>query len=173
MEGLPSIEEANLLPPAAAVAAARPLFEASPALEAALAAARPWASWESVIELAERFIAGLLRENKFAEARAVLSAHPAIGADPAKLSADSRAEQGAASDPRVLEKLARLNREYEEKFGFRFVVFVNGRPKEQILEVLEQRIKSDSPQLEMETALKAMMDIARDRLRKKTQKGKL
>ena len=45
------------------------------------------------------------------------------------------------ADPEVLAELARLNREYEERFGFRFVVFVNRRPKAEILEVLRERIE--------------------------------
>ena len=32
-----------------------------------------------------------------------------------------------------------LNAEYEERFGFRFVVFVNRRPKSEILDVLRER----------------------------------
>ena len=69
-----------------------------------------------------------------AEKREVLDAHPAIGAK--KLSARSAAEQGADADPEVLAELERLNREYEARHGFRFVVFVNRRPKAEILEVL-------------------------------------
>jgi len=61
-----------------------------------------------------------------------LNAHPAIGAK--NLSARSAAEQGDDSDPEVLTELAYLNQVYEEKFGFRFVVFVNRRPKEEILD---------------------------------------
>ena len=41
-------------------------------------------------------------------------------------------EQGAAELP----ELDRLNAEYEQRFGFRFVVFVNRRSKAEILEVL-------------------------------------
>ena len=40
----------------------------------------------------------------------------------------------------MLAELAALNRAYEEKFGFRFVVFVNRRPREEILTVLRERI---------------------------------
>ena len=57
-----------------------------------------------------------------------LDAHPAIG-QRSGLSARSAAEQGSDADPAVLSELAYLNQVYEEKFGFRFVVFVAGRPK--------------------------------------------
>jgi 2-oxo-4-hydroxy-4-carboxy--5-ureidoimidazoline (OHCU) decarboxylase len=92
----------------------------------------------------------------------VLNAHPAIGAK--KLSARSAAEQGEA-DPDVLGELDRLNREYEERHGFRFVVFVNRRPKAEILEVLRSRIGNPTEQ-ELETALGELVAIAEDRWRR-------
>ena len=91
----------------------------------------------------------------------ILAAHPAIG-QRAGLSARSAAEQGADADPVVLEELARLNADYEERHGFRFVVFVNRRPKGEILEVLRDRI--DHPtEAELETALDELVAIAADR----------
>ena len=69
------------------------------------------------------------------EKREILDAHPAIG-QRAGLSARSAAEQGADADPAVLAELARLNAAYEARHGFRFVVFVNRRPKAEILDVL-------------------------------------
>ena len=69
----------------------------------------------------------------------MLDAHPAIGAR--DLSARSAAEQGADDDPAVLAELAELNRAYEERFGFRFVVFVNRRPKREIVPILRERLE--------------------------------
>jgi 2-oxo-4-hydroxy-4-carboxy--5-ureidoimidazoline (OHCU) decarboxylase len=92
--------------------------------------------------------------------RAVLDAHPAIGAT--KLSARSAAEQGSGDEPAVLAELAELNRAYEEKFGFRFVVFVNRRPKREILDVLRVRIDR-ATDVELETALDELVAIAEDR----------
>ena len=95
------------------------------------------------------------------EKREVLDAHPAIG-QRAGLSARSAAEQGTDADPAVLEELERLNAAYEERHGFRFVVFVNRRPKAEILAVLEGRI--DNPtDVELETALDELVAIALDR----------
>ena len=90
-----------------------------------------------------------------------LNAHPAIGRR-AGLSARSAAEQGADADPDVLEELAQLNAEYEERFGFRFVVFVNGRPKAEIVEVLRGRLDGTRDE-ELDTALHELVAIARDR----------
>jgi 2-oxo-4-hydroxy-4-carboxy--5-ureidoimidazoline (OHCU) decarboxylase len=90
-----------------------------------------------------------------------LAAHPAIG-QRSGLSARSAAEQSSDADPGVLSELAYLNRVYEEKFGFRFVVFVAGRPKAEILEVLRERI-ANTREEELDTGCRELVAIARDR----------
>jgi 2-oxo-4-hydroxy-4-carboxy-5-ureidoimidazoline decarboxylase len=89
-----------------------------------------------------------------------LTAHPAIGAT--HLSERSAAEQGVEGDPALMTELAYLNQVYEEKFGFRFVVFVAGRPKADILEVLRERLERTRED-ELETGLTELVAIARDR----------
>ena len=89
-----------------------------------------------------------------------LDAHPAIGAR--TLSARSAEEQGASGDPAVLSELAYLNQIYQEKFGFRFVVFVAGRPKREVLEVLRDRI-ANTREEELDTGCRELVAIARDR----------
>jgi 2-oxo-4-hydroxy-4-carboxy--5-ureidoimidazoline (OHCU) decarboxylase len=101
-------------------------------------------------------IAELTEEEKLE----ALNAHPAIGAK--KLSARSAAEQGSGDDPAVLTELAYLNQVYEEKFGFRFVVFVNRRPKAQILDVLRARLERMRDE-EIDTAVEELVAIAEDR----------
>ena len=91
----------------------------------------------------------------------ILAAHPAIG-QRRGLSKRSAAEQGPDDDPDVLVELARLNTEYEARHGFRFVVFVNRRPKSEILTVLKNRIANPTDQ-ELETALSELVAIAEDR----------
>ena len=103
----------------------------------------------------------LVHELPADEKKEILDAHPAIGARTG-LSARSAAEQGADADPAVLEELARLNAEYEARHGFRFVVFVNRRPKAEILEVLKSRIGNPTGR-ERETALDELVAIAQDR----------
>ena len=97
------------------------------------------------------------------EKKEVLDAHPAIGAR--NLSARSAAEQGGDEDPAVLEELERLNREYEDRFGFRFVVFVNRRPKSELVPVLRERLGRTREQ-ELATALDELVSIAQDRWRR-------
>ena len=106
----------------------------------------------------------LVHELSPEEKREVLAAHPAIG-QRTGLSARSAAEQGLDADPAVLDELARLNAAYEARHGFRFVVFVNRRPKAEILEVLKERIDNPTNE-ELETALDEVVAIAVDRWRR-------
>jgi 2-oxo-4-hydroxy-4-carboxy--5-ureidoimidazoline (OHCU) decarboxylase len=102
-------------------------------------------------------VLAMLDEDEKVEA---LNAHPAIGAR--KLSARSATEQGSDADPAVLSELSYLNQVYEEKFGFRFVVFVDGRQKREILAVLGERIGRTREE-ELETGLRELVAIAKDR----------
>lgn len=96
-----------------------------------------------------------------ADKKAMLDAHPAIGASGA-LSARSRTEQGSDDDPDVLGELAELNRRYEERFGFRFVVFVNRRPRREIVPILRARLERTREQ-ELATGVDELVQIAIDR----------
>lgn len=129
------------------------LFEGQTQLVAELA------SRENPLEVARDVVRQLPETAK----REALAAHPAIGAS--KLSARSAAEQGTDDDPEVLDELARLNAEYEARHGFRFVVFVDRRPRREILEVLRTRIGRPTP-LELDTALDELVSIAQDRWRR-------
>jgi 2-oxo-4-hydroxy-4-carboxy--5-ureidoimidazoline (OHCU) decarboxylase len=93
----------------------------------------------------------------------VLNAHPRIGADPASLSTLSRREQGGGADGATLRELAEMNDEYERRFGFRFVVFVAGRSKAEILPVIRERLRRTRAD-ELGTGLDEFLAITRDRL---------
>ena len=126
------------------------LFEGKTALVERLA------ERDNPLGTADDVIAGLTEDEKLE----ALNAHPAIGAR--KLSARSAAEQGTDDDPATLAELDRLNREYEQRFGFRFVVFVNRRPKSEIVPILRERLQRTRDQ-ELDAALRELVAIARDR----------
>jgi 2-oxo-4-hydroxy-4-carboxy--5-ureidoimidazoline (OHCU) decarboxylase len=111
---------------------------------------------EDPLERADEALAAMSEDEKVE----ALNAHPAIGAR--RLSSRSAAEQGTDADPAILSELAYLNQVYEEKFGFRFVVFVHGRSKREILEVLRERIARTRDE-ELETGCHELVAIARDR----------
>jgi 2-oxo-4-hydroxy-4-carboxy--5-ureidoimidazoline (OHCU) decarboxylase len=106
---------------------------------------------------ADEVIASLTEEEKIE----ALAAHPAIG-QKTGLSTRSAAEQGGEEDPCVLVELSTLNLAYERKFGFRFVVFVNRRPKSEILDVLRARLGRTREE-ELDTGCRELVAIARDR----------
>ena len=112
------------------------------------------------------------REDPLGQARAVLeemteearvealNTHPRIGeATGSERSAD---EQGSDDDPALLAALRRLNKTYEEKYGFRFVVFVNQRPRAEIVSVMRQRLQHSRDE-ELGTGLDELVAIALDR----------
>jgi 2-oxo-4-hydroxy-4-carboxy--5-ureidoimidazoline (OHCU) decarboxylase len=84
---------------------------------------------------------------------AALATHPRIG---------EPSEEQRGAEPEVLEELARLNEEYERRFGFEFVVFVNGRTRAELLPVLRGRLGRERDD-ELETGLRELCAIARDR----------
>jgi 2-oxo-4-hydroxy-4-carboxy--5-ureidoimidazoline (OHCU) decarboxylase len=87
-----------------------------------------------------------------------LAAHPRIG----EASPEQRGDE-----PEVLAELAELNHAYEEKFGFRFVVFVDRRPRSVILPILRERLERAREE-ELETGLQELVAIARDRWMRST-----
>ncbi|KAI1277721.1 Oxo-4-hydroxy-4-carboxy-5-ureidoimidazoline decarboxylase [Xylaria sp. FL0933] len=102
---------------------------------------------------------------------AILGSHPRLGAKKVD-SAQSRAEQaqlntGDAAGADEAERLAALNREYEERFpGLRYVVFVNGRSRDVIMEDMRRRIDRGDTRAEEREGIQAMVDIALDRAKK-------
>lgn len=115
------------------------------------------AGLEDPLERANEVLAELSEEEKIE----ALNAHPAIGARTG-LSERSAAEQGNDAEAAVLTELAYQNQVYEEKFGFRFVVFVDRRPKVEILDVLRDRL-ARSREEELDTAVRELVAIARAR----------
>jgi 2-oxo-4-hydroxy-4-carboxy--5-ureidoimidazoline (OHCU) decarboxylase len=91
-----------------------------------------------------------------------LNAHPRIGER--GLAGRSAREQGNEEDPALMAALVRLNKAYEEKFGFRFVIFVDRRPRAEILPVLRERLQRDREE-ELAAACDELVAIAHDRWR--------
>jgi 2-oxo-4-hydroxy-4-carboxy--5-ureidoimidazoline (OHCU) decarboxylase len=131
-------------------------LEGSTPLAQKVRAGGPYRSADQLIAKMRALLPSLTEEERVA----TLNAHPRIGEDPRHLSARSLEEQGANRLP----ELSRLNAEYERRFGFRFVVFVNHRPQAEIVQVLQERLRRPREE-EMAEGLHAIVDIAADRLR--------
>jgi 2-oxo-4-hydroxy-4-carboxy--5-ureidoimidazoline (OHCU) decarboxylase len=117
------------------------------------------AAREDPLGSARDVLGGLTEEEKLE----ALAAHPVIGAR--GLSERSAREQGTDDDPEVLAELERLNRAYEERFGFRFVVFVDRRPKRELVPILRERLERTRAE-ELDTAVEELVRIAEDRWRR-------
>jgi OHCU decarboxylase len=100
-------------------------------------------------------------------------AHPRIGET--KAAADtgaaakrwSEGEQSRARDAatETLDELARANREYEERFGFIYIVCATGRTAEEMLALLRERLEND-PETELRVAAEEQWRITELRLKK-------
>ena len=136
--------------------AAAEAFERAPLLAERVGEGDP----ETVLGRARKIIGSLTEAQRVA----VLDAHPRIGATQG-LSARSAAEQRVTevADPATLAALERLNAEYERRFGFRFVVFVAGRSRADLVPVLRSRLARTREE-ELATGLEEFLAIARDRL---------
>lgn len=144
------------------------LFEPAPPLARALFKSRPFADYSELIQKSGQIIKSLNQSEQIE----VVNAHPRIGAPSATLSEASKKEQADTATGKeleqVLKRLEVLNMEYETKFGFKFLVFVNGRSRSEIVKVLETRILNERNE-ELATGLSDMISIAKNRLSKLTQ----
>jgi 2-oxo-4-hydroxy-4-carboxy--5-ureidoimidazoline (OHCU) decarboxylase len=168
---MPSVPELDRLPPDAFVSTMGPLFEGASAFLARLEAERPFGSPGELFRRA-REVALAMPADEQVE---LVDAHPRLGAPAGSVSPLSFVEQGydreaadAAAEAERQEidaRLDRLNVAYERRFGFRFCVFVAGRPRAGLLPIFESALLSERSS-ELRRAVGAAIDIADDRYRR-------
>jgi 2-oxo-4-hydroxy-4-carboxy--5-ureidoimidazoline (OHCU) decarboxylase len=145
------------------------LFEGAPRFLDRLEAAGPFATPADLFTAA-RTIAQAMPEDEQLE---LIDAHPRLGAPPSTVSAMSFVEQGYdrpagpagpadGAEIDVAAELERLNAAYEARFGFRYCVFVAGRPRVALLPDFAAALSADRD-AERRRALDAVVDIAIDR----------
>jgi 2-oxo-4-hydroxy-4-carboxy-5-ureidoimidazoline decarboxylase len=83
-------------------------------------------------------------------------------AEGARTDQGDRARTDEAERARIAAELDRLNRAYEDRFGFRYCVFVAGRPRAALLPQMAAALEADRD-AEIARALDAVVDIAMDR----------
>jgi 2-oxo-4-hydroxy-4-carboxy--5-ureidoimidazoline (OHCU) decarboxylase/GNAT superfamily N-acetyltransferase len=164
----PRSEDLDRLPEVAFVSEAAQLFEGGPRFLARLAEERPFETDERMMQAAFEVAHGMPEEERLE----LVEAHPRIGAPPQEVSEASYDEQGYEAEApedmdtaRAYEELAMLNEIYERQFGFRYVVFVAGRPKTEIVPLLEHALRNDR-EAELRRAVDDAIYIAGDRLRR-------
>jgi 2-oxo-4-hydroxy-4-carboxy-5-ureidoimidazoline decarboxylase len=131
--------------------------------------ARPFESESAFLAAAERFW-WQLAETDWLEA---FAAHPRIGdikslrekfATTAAWASHEQAGAIGAGDD-VLENLAAGNRQYEERFGFIFIVCATGKAAHEMLSLLHLRLPNDRPS-ELKLAAGEQMKITTIRLQR-------
>ena len=130
---------------------------------------RPYAHAQALVEKAAQAWEKLGRDD-WLEA---FGAHPKIGdieSLKAKYSATknlAESEQSGVTQAsqQVLEELAAKNKEYEEKFGYIFIVCATGKTADEMLNILRSRIVNSSNE-ELKKAIEEQKKITRLRLEK-------
>ncbi|RLV93794.1 V-type proton ATPase catalytic subunit A [Spathaspora sp. JA1] len=103
----------------------------------------------------------------------IISAHPRLG-ESTKSTHSTNEQKSLVGQESETVKLKMLNQLYEKTFpGLRYVVFVNGRSRDVIMEDMRKRIDIGDIDLEKRLAFDAMCDIALDRAKKLGQAGAL
>jgi allantoicase len=132
-------------------------------------ARRPFTSVRDLFSAAEDALWSLSADD-WLEA---FAAHPRLGerkAAPAQTdqsAAWSRGEQAGLATARddVSARMATLNDQYFEKFGFIFILFATGRTAPEVLDCLEERLENDRA-IEIESAAREQAKITRLRIGK-------
>lgn len=96
----------------------------------------------------------------------IIACHPRLGVPKTVILSEhsSNEQKSLQADDDTIKKFISLNERYEAQFpGLRFVLFVNGRPRDQVIKLFEERIERNDYKEEVIEALNAMCDIAIDR----------
>jgi OHCU decarboxylase len=125
----------------------------------AMAASRPFGTFEDVVERSDA-ICGNLDRDDWLEA---FAAHPRIGDRAAGSPWSAEEQSGVHEDGRT--RLQRLNAEYEQRFGYIFIICATGRSSDEMLHALERRMRNN-PLEELKEAADEQRQITRLRLAK-------
>jgi 2-oxo-4-hydroxy-4-carboxy-5-ureidoimidazoline decarboxylase len=146
---------------------------------------------------ASRWVAEMLARRPFKSRAVVLSAadeiwrsldsddwqeafshHPRIGERQSAKRQSERGSSWAAGEQSEVRRagddvrtaLPAVNREYEQRFGYIYIVFATGKSAEEMLALARERLRND-PDVELRTAAEEQRKITRLRLDKLLDKG--
>jgi len=141
---------------------------------------------------ASRWVSGMLARRPFKSRVVVLSAadeiwraldpgdwreafshHPRIGEHQSAMTQSERSSAWAAVEQSEIERapddvrveLAAANREYEQRFGYTYIVFATGKSAGEMLALARERLRND-PDVELRAAAEEQAKITRLRLDK-------
>jgi 2-oxo-4-hydroxy-4-carboxy-5-ureidoimidazoline decarboxylase len=142
------------------------VYEHTPWVATAVAAARPFATLGALFAALKAAVRGLSE----AERLALIRGHPELAPperEAGALTAESKSEQVSAGLDRLdageIAEFRRLNAAYRAKFGFPFIICVRRHTKESVLANFARRL-GQAPEIEVATALDEIDRIAALRL---------
>jgi OHCU decarboxylase len=129
----------------------------------------PFSSSNQLYKLADRVWWSLDRDD-WLEA---FASHPRIGETKAALTTSAEAQHWAAQEQsgarnageETMRSLAELNRDYERKFGYIYIVCATGKTSEEMLAFLRERLLNDA-ETELRIAAREQSRITKLRLGK-------
>jgi OHCU decarboxylase len=135
----------------------------------AMTATRPFKSIDDLLAKADSVWWSLDREDWLEAFRA----HPKIGEKKAAVAQSEQARSWSAQEQsgtaggaaEIVAALAECNREYEQRFGFIYIVCAAGKSSEEMLAILKRRIQNDG-ETELPSAAEEQRKITRLRLEK-------
>ena len=161
-----TLDEANGFDTATFVATLGGVFEHSPWVAERAYARRPFASVDEL----HRAMAEAMHAAPRAQKLALIRAHPELAGRAMvrnELTRDSTREQAGAGltacSPEEYARLVELNRRYNDRFGFPFILAVKGYDRAGVLREFERRVDRDA-ETEFDEALAQIARIARFRL---------
>ena len=162
-----TLADVNALP----ARAAQPLFAAccgAPAWVSAMLACRPYSSLADMQKISDEICAQLSPDQWLA----AFAHHPRIGEERAAADVSDTAQQWSAGEQSAAvmgddgqDELRELHRQYEQRFGYIFIICASGRSADEILESLRTRM-DNAPDAELRAAAEEQRKIARLRLEK-------
>ena len=135
----------------------------------AMTAARPFANVQELLTEADSIWWSLGTEDWLEAFRA----HPKIGEKRAAAAQSEKARQWSAREQSgikdaaadTMAALAAGNRDYEQRFGFIFIVCATGKSSEEMLAILQERLQNDA-ETEIRVSAEEQRKITRLRLEK-------
>lgn len=163
-----TLDELNALPPERAAEVFRACCGASRWVDA-MVARRPFASTDMVMSMADDIWLAMGPDD-WHEA---FAHHPRIGERAAATPQDERAAAWSAGEQSSVvdagasmhDELAEINRAYEARFGYIYIVCAAGRSADELLEIARRRL-TNAPDDELRVAAEEQRQITRLRLRK-------
>jgi len=131
-------------------------------------AERAWCySPYSTIERVNEAMNSVIKEAAYEELLELIRAHPVLGAQ-VQMSESSQQEQKKVGLDNLTQDeedlFSSYNSAYVRKYGFPFILAIRGKSKEEILDVMRQRLLQD-PKQEIREALQEISKIAWLRLK--------